>query len=188
LRVKHYPLEKRALVRKLFYIFLAFCITLGVYFYPKNNTPLEQRKCAFCCEQVLKNQKVYEDDLVIVLYTHKPITPCHFLIIPKRHAERFEALSGEESSHIFQVIKEVDKAAQKVFATSSYLLLQKNGLEVGQTVPHVHFHYVARPSGSSSSISIMAKMLLEPLRKPISSEKMQDITSKMTETMAQKAI
>ena len=171
-------------MRKFLFIFLAFFITLGVYFYPKNSTPLDQRECAFCNERILTNQKVYEDDLVLVLYTHKPITPCHFLIIPKRHAERFDTLSAEESSLIFQVIKKVDKAAQEVFGTSSYLLLQKNGLEVGQTVPHVHFHYIARPTGESSSIGIMTKMLLEPLRKPISPQKMESITTEMKTIMA----
>ncbi len=173
-------------MRKTLYTFLtaAVVLTLGLYFYPTNDIPLDQRECAFCKEHILKSQKVYEDDLILVLYTHKPITPCHFLVIPKRHVERFEALSEKETSQIFQVIKKIDKAAAKVFNTSAYLLLQKNGRECGQTVPHVHFHYIARLEGETSSLGIMTKMILEPLRKPISSEKMKAITHKMEVSMA----
>ncbi len=39
--------------------------------------------CVFCDVSILNNQKFYEDDLVIALYTHKPILPGHSLIIPK---------------------------------------------------------------------------------------------------------
>lgn len=169
--------------KKLLYSFLIVALCLGWYFYPKNTTPLEERECVFCNRRILDYQKVYEDDLALVLYTHKPITPCHFLIIPKRHITRFEELSEKEISKVFEVIKKADIAASKVFNTSSYLLLQKNGLEIGQTVPHVHFHYIARKTGENSSLSLISKMLFEPFRKPISSKKMEEITQTMQSQM-----
>lgn len=91
-----------------------------------------------------KRQAFYKNDLVLALYSHKPIYPGHCLIIPKRHVERFEMLSEEEITEIGRVIKKVNQAVEKVFQTSSYLLLQKNGREVGQT-PHVHVHYIGSP-------------------------------------------
>jgi diadenosine tetraphosphate (Ap4A) HIT family hydrolase len=65
----------------------------------------ESAPCAFCNPAILDYQQFYEDDLVIALYTHKPVMPGHCLIIPKRHVERFEMLSDEESLQIFRVIK-----------------------------------------------------------------------------------
>ena len=36
----------------------------------------------------------------------------------------------------------VHEAASKIFGEADYLILQKDGAGVGQSVPHVHFHYV----------------------------------------------
>lgn len=135
--------------------------------------------CAFCDRAVLDRQKFYEDDFVLALYTHKPILPGHCLVISKRHVERFEQLADEEIIRIGQVIKMVHRAASRSFGTSSYLLLQKNGQEVGQMVPHVHFHYVPRQAGDSSSLLFVLKMYLANLKSPISSEEMQEQVEKL---------
>jgi diadenosine tetraphosphate (Ap4A) HIT family hydrolase len=141
------------------------------------------RYCAFCDQTVLSNQTFYEDDLVIALLTHKPILEGHCLIIPKRHVERFEMLSDAEIAQIGRVIKKVNQAAMKVFGTSSYLLHQKNGVEVGQTVPHVHFHYIPRLAGEDSSITFIAKMVIANLKKPLQSSEMQELVVKMKEAI-----
>src|SRR5690349_17595131 len=73
------------------------------------------RSCAFCDSTVLHHQKFYEDELVLALYTHKPILPGHCLVIPKRHVERFEMLTDAEMMQIGRIIKKVDQAAMKVF-------------------------------------------------------------------------
>lgn len=139
--------------------------------------------CAFCDTKVLDYQKFYEDDLVVALYTHKPILEGHCLIVPKRHAERFEMLSDEEMMQVGRVIRKVDLAASKVFNTSSYLLLQKNGAEVGQTVPHVHFHYVPRQAGDDSTLKFIAKMFIVNALSPIPSSEMEEIVARMKVAM-----
>ena len=156
---------------------LAFCVfafSLLTSFLYSDEIP-----CAFCNQEVLDYQMFYENDLVRALYTHKPILPGHCLIIPKRHAERFEDLSDKEMAQIFQVIKKVDTAASHVFGTSAYLLLQKNGYEVGQTVPHVHFHYIPRQTDDSSTIKFILKMFIVNIQSPISSEQMYESVEKM---------
>lgn len=135
--------------------------------------------CAFCKESVLSAQVFYEDDLVSALYTSKPVVPGHCLIIPKRHVERFEQLTDEEALRITQVIKKVNVAAQKVFAASSYLLLQKNGPEAGQTVPHVHVHYMPRQTGDHSALKFFFQMYLANIKSPISEEAMKAAVSEM---------
>lgn len=137
------------------------------------------RDCPFCNPEVIDVQKFYEDELVLVFYTHKPIFPGHLLIIPKRHVERFEELFDEEILQVSRVIKKVNKAAEKVFGTSSYLILQKNGKEVGQSVPHVHFHYIPRQTGDDSTILFLVNMYLAEFRGPISPDEMQKVVKKM---------
>lgn len=138
-----------------------------------------QLPCAFCDQEVLLRQKFYEDDLVIALYTHKPIVPGHCLVIPKRHVERFEMLTEGEMSQMGRVIQKVHGAASNVFQTSSYLLLQKNGIESGQTVPHVHFHYIPRKEGDGSVIKFFIQMSVANLKSPIDSEEMEKVVEEM---------
>lgn len=136
-------------------------------------------ECPFCNPSILEHQKFYEDDLVLALYTHKPIMQGHCLIIPKRHVERFEMLSDEEDAQICRVIKKVDQAVTVAFETSSYLILQKNGHEVGQTVPHVHFHYIPRKAGDDSVLKFLFRMLLVNVQSPIQSAEMEQMVGKM---------
>lgn len=145
------------------------------------NTP--DGYCAFCDTSVLEAQTFYEDDLVLALYTHKPVYPGHSLIIPKRHVSRFEQLSKEEMVQMQETIKKVHKAASEVFGTHSYLLLQKNGEEVGQSVPHVHFHYIPRKTGETSRLTFMAAMFIADAKSPMNQKEMNSVIGKMREAM-----
>ncbi len=169
------------MIRKLFYTFIGFGFLIGAsYFYfTGNNLKNNSRYCPFCDEKILNQQKFYEDDQIMALYTHKPIFPAHFLIIPKRHVERFEMLTDDENAHIGRVVKKVDEIATKVFKTSSYLLLQKNGVEVGQTVPHIHIHYIARKKGDDSLLKFLAKMLVNRFKQPISDAELQRMVEEL---------
>lgn len=139
--------------------------------------------CAFCDQTVLNNQKFYEDDLILALYTHKPILPGHCLIISKRHVERFEMLTDAEVTQIGRSLKKVNQAVMKEFGTSSYLLMQKNGLEVGQSVPHVHFHYVPRKAGDDSTIQFIVKMYIANAKQPISQDEMRETVEKLRQAV-----
>jgi len=167
--------------KKLLYIFFGACLTVGllagaVYFFtPRTLSHLPSKEnCAFCTQKVLDAQTIYEDDLVRVLYPYQPIVPGHFLIIPKRHVERFEELTDEEMLQISRVIKKVHKAAVKEFDADSYLILQKNGIEAGQTVPHVHFHYIARKKGEDSIPKFFIQLYLTTLKTPLTPLEMKE--------------
>ncbi len=139
--------------------------------------------CAFCDPKVLEAQTFYEDDLVRALYTHKPIYPGHCLIITKRHVPRFEGLTEQEASQMMQTIKKVNTAVQKVFDTSAYLLLQKNGYEVGQTVPHVHFHYIPRKAGDDSEIAFIGRMFYSTIESPLPPQEMREMVTELHDAM-----
>src|ERR1700737_1272003 len=115
--------------KKIIYFLIGVSCLIGSFYFYLSQAPAPlsaESYCAFCDTDVLNRQKFYEDDLVLALYTHKPILPGHCLIIPKRHVERFEMLTDEEITHMGRIIKKVNQAAVQVFKTSSYLLLQKN--------------------------------------------------------------
>jgi diadenosine tetraphosphate (Ap4A) HIT family hydrolase len=135
--------------------------------------------CVFCNPEVLCRQVFYEDRDVLALCTHKPVVPGHFLIIPKRHVERYELLTENEVLQIHRTIVKVNAAAEKVFGTCTYLLLQKNGREVGQSVPHLHFHYIPRKSGDDSMIAFVLKMFISDMKKPRTAAEMQETIDAM---------
>jgi histidine triad (HIT) family protein len=130
---------KKAFKMFLWLVFVLFALFLWILFF----SPIKPwALCPFCSSVVLEGQKFYEDEQTIALCTHRPITPGHVLVISKRHVERFEELTDEESLAITKTVKKVHQAVSKVFGTDPYLLHEKNGPEVGQSVYHVHFHYV----------------------------------------------
>jgi diadenosine tetraphosphate (Ap4A) HIT family hydrolase len=141
--------------------------------------PVVEVYCAFCDPAVLEAQAFYEDELVIALYTHKPIFPGHCLVIPRRHVERYEALSDDEMLQIGRVVRKVDAAAQRVFGVSSYLLAQKNGVEVGQSEPHIHFHYIPRQQGDDSTLKFLYNAVVAKLFPPITREEMSEQVSQL---------
>jgi diadenosine tetraphosphate (Ap4A) HIT family hydrolase len=164
-------------MKRLFYLLIILGLAWGIYAF-QNEKKLDDF-CAFCDPTILSKQMFYEDSLVYALYTHKPILPGHCLIIPKRHVERFEELSDDEILAIGRTIKKVNIAVMQVFETSSYLLLQKNGVEVGQTVPHVHVHYIPRKKGEDSILSFLIKMYTSSIQSPISQEEMDRVVKEL---------
>ena len=159
-------------MRKYFILFLVFLGTL--YFSPGYS----DESCAFCKPEVLKAQAFYEDDLCYILYTHKPIVQDHCLIIPKRHVELFHELSDAESARMGDLVKKLHNS----LGERPYLLLQKNGSEVGQTVPHVHIHYL--PYEGDSTFSFLVKMFWKNACCPISSEEMEQKTTAFKELLS----
>lgn len=139
--------------------------------------------CPFCSTDVLERQTFYEDELVLALYTHKPIFPGHCLIIPKSHIERFDDLNEDEILQIYTTIKKIHTSVSSVFKTSAYMLLQKNGKEVGQSVPHLHFHYIPRKKNTTSPWKFVLNMFIANCSSPINRESMQKIVDELREEM-----
>jgi diadenosine tetraphosphate (Ap4A) HIT family hydrolase len=130
--------------------------------------------CAFCNEELVDSQCFYRGEKALALITYKPAVPGHVLIVPERHVERFEDLTAEEIAEIGAVIKKVDQVMRSEFGHSDYFLMQKNGRGAGQTVPHVHFHYV--PAARFLAI----KYLLSPWFKPLTAEEIQILKTRFS--------
>lgn len=134
----------------------------------QSSTQIEH--CSFCTTQVLDKQKIYEDDHVIILYDYKPVIEGHCLVIPKRHVERLEDIEPHEMAAMHQAIKSLYQSAQKVYHSTGYLIFQKNGKEAGQSVPHVHFHFLPRKEGDYTDLGIYARMFFLQFKSPLSQE------------------
>ena len=141
----------------LIFCFLVFLVS----------APCNDRECPFCSEEILKLQALEENSSAIALYTHRPITKGHSLIIPKRHVEQFHELTQNELFDIQKLINQIHQVSESKLEVGSYLLLQKNGKEVGQSVAHLHFHYIPRDKKEKSVLKLAFEMVLNLFLSPL---------------------
>ena len=104
--------------------------------------------CIFCkiAAGEIPSQKVYEDDTVIAFKDLSPKAPIHVLIVPKKHIQsvaHFQAEDKELAAHIFvDVVPKL--AADFGVADAGFRLTINTGKDGGQTVPHLHVHFLAK--------------------------------------------
>ncbi|MGA9530890.1 MAG: HIT domain-containing protein [Candidatus Babeliales bacterium] len=102
--------------------------------------------CIFCAiiERHIEAKWIHETESIAVIQDRSPKAPVHYLIIPKIHAADVLALQGPL----------VEKVGSDLLATARFLgeqlpspaafrLVVNNGKEVGQSVFHLHLHFLA---------------------------------------------
>jgi histidine triad (HIT) family protein len=102
--------------------------------------------CIFCkiLAGQIKADVVFEDQHVMAFRDLNPQAPIHILIVPKQHIERVAALTGET----LHVVGEIHRAAQSIAKQNNVLekgfrLITNSGPDAGQTVNHLHYHFLA---------------------------------------------
>ena len=88
--------------------------------------------CIFCkiIQKQVPTEMVAENDTVIVVKDIAPKAPIHYLIIPK--------------NHIKNVVDHDDICRAPAGALQiSFRLIMNNGVDAGQTVFHLHCHFIS---------------------------------------------
>lgn len=88
--------------------------------------------------------KLYEDEHTLAFMDIMPQSDGHALIIPKEAAVTILDLSEASAIACIRVTRKIAIAAQKALDCSGIQVVQLNGAEAGQTVPHAHFHVIPR--------------------------------------------
>ena len=91
--------------------------------------------------------EVYEDDLTLAFLDIMPATEGHTLVIPKEAAETIFDVSPQAAAATIQTTQKVAAAVKRAFACPGLMIVQLNGAEAGQSIPHLHFHILPRASG-----------------------------------------
>ena len=97
--------------------------------------------CIFCkiVKGDIPSKKIFEDHDLIVFHDIKPISPVHFLIVPKLH---IESLAQTESAHQ-ALLGKMLLLAPKLAAEQGlkgFRTMINTGREGGQEVFHIHVH------------------------------------------------
>ncbi len=86
--------------------------------------------------------KVFEDDHTLAFMDVMPQADGHTLVIPKEPAVTLVDLSEDAAMACARTVKRVVAAARKGMGVEGIVVMQLNGSEAGQSVPHIHFHVI----------------------------------------------
>lgn len=82
--------------------------------------------------------------LSIAFVNLKPLLPGHVLVSPRRVVPRLSDLSSEEVSDLFLTVQRVARMIEKTYDASAMNVALQDGVDAGQSVPHVHTHIIPR--------------------------------------------
>ena len=103
-------------------------------------------ECLFC--RIAARQSAaeveYEDDEIVAFRDIYPKAPVHVLIIPKRHIASMLTAEPEDAGILGRCLLVARRLGEmKGFAERGYRIVVNSGVEGGQLMDHVHFHFLA---------------------------------------------
>lgn len=101
--------------------------------------------CIFC--KIIANQipskRIQETDEIIVIADIAPQAPVHYLIIPKKHIKNIQSCADIDQALLGKILLMVKKLSQELSGNQEFKLIANNGASMGQSVFHIHFHFLA---------------------------------------------
>jgi len=102
--------------------------------------------CLFC--EIPPERVIASNDLAYAIRDGFPVTPLHTLVIPKRHAVDYFALTPDELLACNDLLHKIKNSI--LLADSSVVAFNigmNAGEDAGQTVFHSHIHLIPRRKG-----------------------------------------
>ena len=101
----------------------------------------------------IPSEKIYEDDLTIVIKDINPEAPTHVLVIPKTNEiPKLSDATKEHKTLLGHLLLVAGKISRQLGVDEAFRLIINNGAAAGQTVFHLHLHILANKSFDESSI------------------------------------
>lgn len=101
--------------------------------------------CVFCELQTV----LIENDFAKAFYDNSPVSKGHVLIVPKRHAEDYFALTSDEKIAIDDLLLKCKDDLNNRYAPEGYNIGVNCGEHAGQTIFHCHVHLIPRYIGDT---------------------------------------
>ena len=91
-------------------------------------------------------QIIYEDEWACAFHDISPQAPIHVLIVPKKPIPRVGEAEADDQSQLGALLLAARKVATQLGVnerSKGFRLVINNGLNAGETVPHLHVHLLA---------------------------------------------
>ncbi|NDP42403.1 MAG: histidine triad nucleotide-binding protein [Aromatoleum sp.] len=104
--------------------------------------------CIFCkiVRGEIPARKVYEDDDVLAFHDINPITPMHFMLIPKRHIASLAEATADDAGVLGRIMVLAGKLAREQGSPYGFRTIVNTGRIGRQDVMHVHVHVLGGPN------------------------------------------
>jgi len=101
--------------------------------------------CIFCriIAGEIPSKKLYEDDEMLAFYDIKPVSPVHFLVVPKKHIGNLLELETEDAPLVGRMVfKAQELAKEQGCGEKGGRFVINAKTDGGQTVDHLHIHFI----------------------------------------------
>lgn len=166
---------------------IPFFENLQKEFQPSENT--SKGDDSFCKDDVIERQWVLKGKKVNILYNYAPIgfggERLHFLVVPKNHRETFTDVTEEEYSESLELTQKlVDHLSESRKTVKNIYLLNKTGVDAGQTVKHWHLHVIFSMNTAQDfwgKITVLKNILLgsSPMQKNELEKKISELRNEL---------
>ena len=102
--------------------------------------------CIFCkiVDGQIPSTTIFEDENVKVILDIAPAAKGHAILLVKQHVTNIFELDAEIAGKVFSVVPKVASALKEELGCDGMNILQNNGAVAGQTVFHLHIHFIPR--------------------------------------------
>ena len=118
-------------------------------------------KCIFCAIREnnpnVVSLKLYKNETYFICLNLYPYNPGHLMIIPNKHAERFEDLNKQERSEMFEATMKVQEMLRNELEPTGFNVGYNQGQYSGASIKHVHIHVVPRYKSELGFIDIVSQ-------------------------------
>lgn len=110
--------------------------------------------CVFCAivERLQPARIVLETPEIVCFFPLEPEVPGHTLIVSRRHYHDIMDAPTGLGEAVFSVAQSLATRYREALNATGFNLLHATGAAAGQSVPHLHFHFMPRFDGDGISL------------------------------------
>lgn len=118
-----------------------------------------EESCLFCkiIRGEIPSQKIFENEFVLAIRDINPLAEHHILVLPKYHIENYfdEKFLEKNNQFLNDVLLNVHSAIAYIVKEQNLenygvRVIQNNGVQIGQSVNHIHWHIIAGESADKN--------------------------------------